>query len=170
LQLLLKEAKDDKEKLYLLNRYADNTMGTYFHQVMYAHFELMIHEAIEKGGALSPDMLTKLWGDLTRKYYGPEMKLDDSTPLKWSRIPHFYLNFYVFQYATSYAASQAIMEKFLSGEAGLIDRYLEMLSSGGKDYPMNLLKICGVDMSTPEPFTATVKMFGEKVAEMDRLT
>lgn len=170
LQLLLKEAKDDKEKLYLLNRYADNTMGTYFHQVMYAHFELMIHEAVEKGGALSPDMLTKLWGDLTQKYYGPEMKLDDSTPLKWSRIPHFYMNFYVFQYATSYAASQAIMAKFLKGESGLIERYLEMLSAGGKDYPMNLLKICGVDMSTPEPFLATVKMFAEKVAEMDRLT
>ncbi len=170
LQLLLKETKDDRTKLYLLNRYADNTMGTYFHQVMYAHFELMIHEEVEKGGALSPDMLTGLWRDLTQKYYGPELVVDDHTPLKWSRIPHFYMNFYVFQYATSYAASQAIMAKFLEGESDLIERYLEMLSAGGKDYPMNLLKICGVDMSTPEPFLATVKMFAEKVAEMDRLT
>ncbi|MDD3731432.1 MAG: oligoendopeptidase F [candidate division Zixibacteria bacterium] len=170
LQLLLNETKDDRTKLYLLNRYADNTMGTYFHQVMYAHFELLIHEEVEKGGALSPDMLTGLWRDLTHKYYGPELVVDDHTPLKWSRIPHFYLNFYVFQYATSYAASQAIMAKFLNGESGLIERYLEMLSAGGKDYPMNLLKICGVDMSTPEPFMATVKMFDEKVEEMNRLT
>ena len=170
LQLLLKEAKDDQTKLYLLNRYADNTMGTFYHQVMYAHFELMIHEAVEKGGAISPDVCTKIWGELTKQYYGPDLTLDDDTPFKWARIPHFYMGFYVFQYATSYAASQAILDKFLSGEEGIIDRYLEMLSSGGKDYPIELLKICGVDMSTPEPVLSTIKIFENKVAEMDSLT
>jgi oligoendopeptidase F len=166
---LLDRAKDDKERLYLLNRYVDNTVGTYFNQVLYAHFELMIHEAVEEGGALSPDMMNALWKDLTQKYYGPAMTVDEFTPIKWSRIPHFYLDFYVYQYATSYAASQAILEKFLKGETGIIEKYLEMLSAGGKDHPIELLNICGVDMSTPDPVLANIALFGEQVDEMTKL-
>ena len=166
---LLDQAKDDRRRLYLLNRYVDNTIGTYFHQVLYARFELMIHEAVEKGGALSPDFLSGLWKELTQKYYGPTLTMDEFTPYKWSRIPHFYLNFYVYQYATSYAASQAILKKFLDKEDGIIDRYLEMLSSGGKDHPIELLKICGIDMSTPGPVEANLKLFEEQVDEMERL-
>ena len=166
---LLDRAKDDKERLYLLNRYVDNTVGTYFNQVLYAHFELMIHEAVEEGGALSPDMMNALWKDLTQKYYGPAMTVDEFTPIKWSRIPHFYLDFYVYQYATSYAASQAILEKFLKGETGIIEKYLEMLSAGGRNHPIELLKICGVDMSTPDPVLANITLFGEQVEEMTKL-
>ena len=166
---LLDEAKDDRRRLYLLNRYVDNTIGTFFHQVLYARFELMMHEAVEKGGALSPDFLSGLWKELTQKYYGPTLTMDEYTPLKWSRIPHFYLNFYVYQYATSYAASQAILKKFLDKEEGVIDRYLEMLSSGGKDHPIELLKICGIDMSTPAPVEANLKLFEEQVDEMESL-
>ncbi|RKX23364.1 MAG: hypothetical protein DRP45_10585 [Candidatus Zixiibacteriota bacterium] len=131
---------------------------------------MAIHEEVEKGGALSPDFMNKLWGDLTQKYYGPEMVVDDLTPMKWSRIPHFYQTFYVYQYATSFAASQAILAKFLGGEAGIIDKYLKLLASGGRDHPIELLKICGVDMSTPAPVEATLKLFADQVAEVDRLT
>ncbi len=169
MQLLIKEATDVRQKLYLLNRYLDNTMGTFFHQIMYAHFELLIHEEVEKGGALSPDLMTQLWGDYLQKYFGPDLVVDESSKLKWSRIPHFYNMFYVYQYATSYAASEMIMDKFLSGEKDIVSRYLEMLSSGGKDHPIELLKICGVDMTKPEPVMATLKRFSEQVAEVDRL-
>jgi oligoendopeptidase F len=169
LHYLIDRAQDKQERLYLLNRYIDNTVGTFFNQVMYARFELMIHEEVEKGGALSPDMMTKLWCDLSARYHGPELKIDELAPLKWSRVPHFYMTYYVYQYATSYAASQAILSKILAGEKSIVDRYLKMLSAGGSDYPIELLKICGIDMATPAPVEATLKMFGEQVTEMARL-
>ena len=170
LDYLINKVKDTQERLYYLNRLLDNTMGTFFHQVMYARFELMIHNEVEQGGALSPDRMNEIWGDLTRTYYGPSVEVDEFTPMKWSRIPHFYNAFYVFQYATSYAASEAILKKVLDGEAGIIDRYLDMLAAGGSDYPIELLKRCDVDMSTPAPVLATIKRFEETVDEVDRLT
>jgi len=169
LKLLLARAEDDRQKLYLLNRHLDNTLATYFHQVMYARFELLIHEHVEKGQALSPEMLTELWAELTMKYYGPSLSLDELSAFKWSRIPHFYMTFYVYQYATSYAASQALMDRIVAGEEGIIDRYLELLKSGGKDYPIELLKACGIDMSTAEPFEATLKLFAQQVDELEKL-
>ena len=169
LQHLLKKADSTRTKAYLLNRYIDNTMGTFFNQVLYARFELLIHEEIEKGGALSPDQMVELWTDLTKKYYGPALGVDDYTGIKWARIPHFYMTFYVYQYATSYAASEAVLDKMLAGEKGMVGKYLELLSSGGKDYPINLLKKCDVDMSGPAPFEATLKRFADQVAELDNL-
>lgn len=167
---LLQEAKSTEEKLFLLNRQIDNTMGTFFNQVMFARFELAIHEIVEQGAALSPDTLNRLYSELLKKYFGPTLTIDPMTPYKWSRVPHFYMTFYVYQYATSYAASQAILKKFIDGEDGIIDRYLELLKSGGKDYPINLLKECGVDMSTPDPVNATIELFAEQVDEVERLT
>jgi oligoendopeptidase F len=170
LHYLMERAKNRREKLYLLNRYIDNTVGTFFNQVMYARFELVIHEEVEKGNALSPDMMTKLWGDLTGKYYGPQFNVDEYTPYKWSRIPHFYHSFYVYQYATSYAASQAILNKLLGGETDIVERYLKMLAAGGSDYPIELLKLCGIDMTTSAPVESTLKTFSEQVMEMERLS
>jgi oligoendopeptidase F len=169
LEHLLKKATDDLDRLFILNRQMDNTVGTFFNQVMYAGFELKIHEHVEKGGALSPDMMTDMWRELTEKYYGPHLTIDDYSILKWSRIPHFYTMYYVFQYATSYAASQAIMSKLIAGDTTIVAKYIEMLSAGGSDYPIELLKNCGVDMTTPDPVEATVKMFAEQVDEMERL-
>ncbi|RKX26785.1 MAG: oligoendopeptidase F [Candidatus Zixiibacteriota bacterium] len=166
---LLKKADDDRDRLYLLNRYIDNTWGTFFNQVMYGRFELKIHQEVENGGALSPDFMNDLWKELSIKYYGPDLSMDEYSPFKWSRIPHFYMNFYVYQYATSYAASQAILDKVTAGEEGIIGKYLELLSSGGKDYPIELLKTCGVDMSTPAPVDSTLKRFAEQVDELDKL-
>lgn len=170
LQHLLQRAEDKKTRLYLLNRYIDNTLGTFIHQCLYARFELAIHEEVEKGGALSPEWLSKLWADLTAKYYGPARHDDDYVGLKWSRIPHFYMTFYVYQYATSYAASEAILDRIMKGEPGMVERYLTLLSAGGSDYPIELLRKCGVDMSTPAPFEATLKRFAEQVDELDRLS
>lgn len=170
LQHLLNKTDDKRRKLYLLNRYIDNTMGTFINQVLYGRFELKIHEHVEQGGALSPDFMTDLWASLTEQYYGPDLTLDEFTGVKWSRIPHFYMTYYVYQYATSYAASEAILDRILSGEKGMIDRYLKLLSSGGRDYPIELLKECGVDMNTPAPFEATLKRFTDQVAELDRLS
>ena len=168
LDYLLKQADERGKKLYLLNRAVDNAAGTFFNQVLYAHFELDIHTAVEKGEALSPDMMTDRWRELTALYFGPEFEVDELTPLKWSRIPHFYNSFYVYQYATSFAASSAILTRFLAGESGLIDKYLQMLRAGGSDYPIELLKICGVDMTTPGPVEAMLKLFADQVDEIDR--
>ena len=168
-QYLLKKATDDRDRLYILNRQIDNTVGTFFNQVMYASFELAIHEAVEKGQALAPDMLTELWRDLTQKYYGEGMTVDELSVLKWSRIPHFYMNFYVYQYATSYAVSQAILDKFLSGEKGVIEKYLGLLAAGGSDYPIEILKACGVDMGTSGPVEANLRLFDKQVAEVEKL-
>jgi oligoendopeptidase F len=169
LDYLLKKAEDDKRRLFLLNRQIDNTLGTFFHQVMFARFELMIHETIEKGVALSPDLMNKMWAELTEKYYGPVMEKDDFTKYKWARIPHFYWNFYVYQYATSFAASQAILKRFLGGEDGLIEKYLGLISSGGNDYPIEQLMKCGVDMTTSDPVDATIQLFSQQVDELEKI-
>lgn len=169
LKYLLDKTDDPKQKLFLLNRHIDNTKGTFFHQVQFAHFELMIHEHVESGQALSPEILGQMWVDLLVKYYGPALTVDAFAQYKWARIPHFYMTYYVYQYATSYAASQAILDKFLSGEKGIIDNYLELISSGGNDYPINQLKKCGIDMTTPEPVLSTIRLFGQQVDEVERL-
>ncbi len=169
LQHLLNKATDKEKKLFLLNRHIDNTNGTFLHQVQFARYELMIHEIVEKGEALSADRLSDLWEELRTKYLGPEITLDEYERYRWSRIPHFYMTYYVYQYATSYAASQAILEKFLAGEAGIIEKYLELLSSGGSDYPISQLKKCGIDMTTREPVEATLKLFAEQVDEVEKL-
>lgn len=170
LDYLLKKADDQGKRLYLLNRSIDNALGTFFAQVLYAHFELRIHQEVENGGALSPAFMSDVWKELTAKYFGPELVMDEFSFLKWSRIPHFYNMYYVFQYATSFAASQAILTKFMNGEEGIVDKYLKLLSSGGSDYPIELLKICGVDMATADPIKATIDIFSQQVDEVDRLT
>jgi len=170
LQHFLKKTTDVKQKLFLLNRQIDNTMGTFFHQVFFANFELMIHDLVEKGEALSPERACQLWDEFNKRYYGPAVTVDELSRYKWARIPHFYMTFYVYQYATSYAASQAILTKFLAGEKGIIERYLTLISSGGNDYPINQLIQCGVDMTTPDPFLATLRLFEKQVDEVMRLT
>jgi len=169
LHYLLEQTDDARRRLYLLNRSIDNTVGTFFNQIMYARFELKTHEIVEQGGALSPDVMNAMWRELTQQYFGPAMAVDEATPVKWSRIPHFYTAYYVYQYATSYAASQAILDRFLAGEPGIINKYLSMLSAGGSDYPIEELKICGIDMTTPTPVEANIKLFAWQVDEMARL-
>ncbi len=166
---LLQSTDDKKMKLFLLNRQIDNTLGTYFHQVFFAHFEHEIQELVRRGEALSSDKASELWEVLNRKYYGPEVEMDGFSRYKWSRIPHFYMTYYVYQYATSYAASQAILKKFMAGEKGIIEKYLTLISSGGNDYPINQLNKCGVDMTTADPFLANIRLFDSLVDEVEKL-
>jgi len=158
LNYMLGVAKDDDELLYYLGSALENIRGTFFRQTMFAEFELDIHETQERGEPLTGQKLTEIYGDLLRRYHGDAqgvMKIDDLYTIEWAYIPHFYRDFYVYQYATSIAASSLLAEKVLAGEEGALDRYMTLLKAGGSDYPYELLKRAGVDMATPEPYRAT---------------
>src|SRR3954464_9965563 len=144
---MLKTIRDDNTKLSLLGNYLENIKGTVFRQTQFAEFELRIHEMAEKGTPLTGDALDALYAGITRKYYGQDKGVcvvDDYVAHEWSFIPHFYRNFYVFQYATSFTASSALSEK-VHGDPAATKRYLTFLSSGGSKYPIDLLKDAGVD-------------------------
>lgn len=146
---MLKIAKDDDERLFYLGSALEGLRGTFFRQAMFAEFELRIHEEVEKGNALSGDALTKIYGEILRRYHGDAegvLKIDELVTVEWAYIPHFYRNFYVFQYATSIAASQAFAAKILAHEPGAVDTYLGLLKAGGSDYPYELVKKAGVDL------------------------
>jgi oligoendopeptidase F len=169
---MLKNTKDDGVRLSMLGSYLDNMKGTVFRQTQFAEFELAIHEMAEKGQSLTGDELDKLYLDITRKYYGHDKGVcivDDNVKAEWANVPHFFYNFYVFQYATSFTASAAISEKVLAGDKAETDRYLTMLKSGGSDYPINLLKKAGVDMTTSEPLNLTMKKMNRIMDQMEAL-
>ncbi|WP_077370029.1 oligoendopeptidase F [Anaerosalibacter sp. Marseille-P3206] len=166
---MLKNAKDNSEKLYLLNHYLDQFKGTIYRQAMFAEFERDIHEYVENGGALTADYLCDSYKKLNEKYYGPDMVIDDEIAMEWARIPHFYYNYYVFQYATGFSSAISLSEKILKEGSEAVDRYIEFLSSGDSDYAINVLKRAGVDMTTSEPIDKALKLFGKLVDEMDKL-
>jgi oligoendopeptidase F len=166
---LLKHAKDKEQKLYLLNYYIDQIMGTFYAQVMFSEFEEVAHQKAENGEALSAASMRKIYRDIFQKYYGPELTLDSLDDLGCLRISHFYREFYVYKYATSFAASSDLSRKVLAGDKDALNRYLELLRSGDSDYPVNLLQKAGVDMTTPEPVDATIKLFSQLVDEMEKL-
>jgi oligoendopeptidase F len=166
---LLKNTKDKAQKLYLLNYYIDQLEGTFYSQVMFAEFEKAAHEKLENGGALSAESARKIYREIFQKFEGPELVLDSLDDLGCLRISHFYSNFYVYQYATGYAAAVAISRKILAGDKEALDRYLRFLESGDSDYAINLLKNAGVDMTSPEPINEAIKLFGNLVDEMEKL-
>jgi oligoendopeptidase F len=169
---MLKTITDDAAKLSLLGNYLEGIKGTVFRQTQFAEFELRAHEMAEKGEPLTGDALSKLYADITRKYYGHDKKVcivDDYIQHEWAFIPHFYRNFYVFQYATSFTASSALSEKVLAGDAAATKRYLTFLSSGGSKYPIDLLKDAGVDMTSDEPLNLTMQKMNRVMDEMEKL-
>jgi oligoendopeptidase F len=169
---MLKTITDDKVKLSLLGNYLENIKGTVFRQTQFAEFELRTHEMIEKGEPLTGESLDKLYADITRKYYGHDAGVclvDDYVAHEWAFIPHFYRNFYVFQYATSFTASSALAEKVLDGDPEAKKRYLAFLSAGGSKYPIDLLKDAGVDMTTDEPLELTIRKMNRVMDEMEKL-
>jgi oligoendopeptidase F len=169
---MLKTIKDDATKLSLLGNYLEGIKGTVFRQTQFAEFELRAHEMAEKGEPLTGDALSKLYADITKKYYGHDQKVcvvDDYIQHEWAYIPHFYRNFYVFQYATSFTASAALSEKVLAGDAAATKRYLTFLSSGGSKYPIDLLKDAGVDMTSDEPLTLTMQKMNRVMDEMEKI-
>ena len=169
---MLKTIKDDAVRLSLLGSYLENIKGTVFRQTQFAEFELRIHEMSEKEEPLTGESLDKLYLDITRKYYGHDKAMcvvDDYVAHEWSFIPHFYRNFYVFQYATSFTASAALAEKVLAGDPEAKKRYLAFLSAGGSKYPIDLLKDAGVDMTTDEPLQLTLQKMNRVMDEMEKL-
>jgi oligoendopeptidase F len=169
---VLKETKDDAARLSLLGSYLENIKSTVFRQTQFAEFELKIHEMAEKGEPLTGDALNKAYDEIVKKYYGHDKKVcivDDEIQAEWMFIPHFYLNFYVFQYATAYTASAALSERTLAGDKTATKKYIEFLSSGGSDYPIDLLKKAGVDMTTSEPFDLTMVKMNRVMDEMEKI-
>jgi oligoendopeptidase F len=169
---MLKTETDDMLKLYILDRYLDGVRGTIFRQTLFAEFELAMHTRVEEGQTLTADWLDAKYLELTRKYYGNDLgvcQVDDYIQNEWSYIPHFYMNYYVYQYATGIIASMALSENVLSGDPVARDKYLTFLKSGGSDYPLNILKTAGVDMTTSAPTDAAFKNFDNLVSEMEKI-
>lgn len=166
---LLKEVEDKREKLYLLNNYLENFRGTVFRQTMFAEFERDIHRAVESGKALTSESLSQMYNDLNIKYYGPNLKVDKNLSLEWARIPHFYYNFYVFQYATGFSSAEALAKKITTEGQPAIKAYFDFLSAGCSDYPIEVLKKAGVDMNTSEPVDKALATFRGLVKEMKSL-
>jgi oligoendopeptidase F len=169
---MLKTIKNPDTRLSLLGSYLENAKGTVFRQTQFAEFELRIHEMAEKGEPITGESLDKAYLEIVRKYYGHDKNVcivDDYVQHEWAFIPHFYLNFYVFQYATSFTASAALSEKVLEGDQAATKRYLQFLSAGGSKYPIELLKDAGVDMTTGEPLRLTLQKINRVMDEMERI-
>lgn len=167
---LLKTVDDRDKKLYLLNHYLEQFRGTVFRQTMFAEFEKIIHAKVESGEALTPDLLCKTYHQLNVDYYGPEMVVDEDIDLEWARIPHFYTAFYVYKYATGFSAATALTKQIIEEGTPAVDRYLSFLKKGGSDYPLNLLKLAGVDMATPKPVQEALDLFDQLLTQMEELT
>jgi oligoendopeptidase F len=169
---MLEEIKDDDVRLSLLMNYLDGIKGTIFRQTQFAEFELLIHEKAEKGEPLTGDVLSELYGDILKRYYGHDKgvcNIDDLYAVEWAYIPHFYYNFYVYQYSTSFTASTALSENVLSGKKDAVKKYIEFISSGGSQYPIDLLREAGVDMTTAEPFDKTMVVMNRTMDEIEEI-
>jgi oligoendopeptidase F len=169
---MLKQIKDDRARLSLLGNYLEGIKGTVFRQTQFAEFELRAHEMAEKGQPITGEALDKLYLDITRRYYGHDKGVcivDDSIAHEWANVPHFYRNYYVFQYATSFTASAALSENVLAGDKAATQRYLKFLSAGGSKYPIELLKDAGVDMTTSQPLDLTMKKMNRVMDEMEAI-
>lgn len=168
-EYLLNNTSDVASRIALLNQSLEDLRGTLFRQTMFAEFELAIHTHAEQGAPLTADTLSELYLDLNRKYYGAETVVDDLTAIEWGRIPHFYYDFYVYQYATGISAASALVQQILSEGQPAVDRYLRFLSSGSSDYSIELLKRAGVDMTTPEPVQQALQLFDAHLTQMEQL-
>jgi oligoendopeptidase F len=169
-QKMLKETKSKQEKIFLLQTYLDQFRGSFFRQASFADFEMQAHALVESGTGLTKDSLNKLYADVFETYYGDAVNVGPLNASEWSRIPHFLRNdnFYVYQYATSFAAATALAKMILEEGEPARQRFLTMLKSGSNDYPIELLKKAGVDMTTPQPIYDTLTVFEELVSELEQ--
>ncbi|MDX5473931.1 MAG: oligoendopeptidase F [Bacillaceae bacterium] len=166
---LLKTIDDEKKQLYLLNHYLEGFRGTVFRQTMFAEYEHKIHMLAQEGQALTADLLTETYYELNKKYFGENIHIDKEIGLEWARIPHFYYNYYVYQYATGYSAATALSKQILEEGQPAVERYIEFLKAGSSDYPIEVLKKAGVDMTQSTPIEEACKVFEEKLIEMENL-
>jgi oligoendopeptidase F len=168
MRYLLGKTQDKTSRAYLINHFLDQFKGTVYRQTMFAEFELEMGQMCENGEALTADALCEKYLALNKLYFGAEMISDDEIALEWARIPHFFYNYYVFQYATGFCAAVAISNKILSEGKSAVDDYKKFLSAGSSADPISLLKIAGVDMSSTEPINSALKLFGELIEEMEK--
>lgn len=168
LRHLLNTETDKGMRLYLINRFLESFRATVFRQTMFAEYELETHRYVEAGGTLTPDWLCKTYDEINFKYFGPAMSHDDMIQYEWARIPHFYTAFYVYQYATGFSAAVAISSSILEEGEKAVEDYKKFLSTGGSMYPVDELKIAGVDMTSPKPVEDAMKVFEELVNEFER--
>jgi oligoendopeptidase F len=169
---MLKTAKDDDERLLYLGSALEGLRGTFFRQAMFAEFEREVHKRVDAGESLTGDGLSKIYGGLLRRYHGDAegiVKIDEPYSVEWAYIPHFYNSFYVFQYATSIAASSLFAEAILKNEPGAKERYLKMLASGSSDYPYELVKKAGVDLASPAPYRAVADRMNRIMDEIEAI-
>ena len=169
IEQLLANENDPQTRLYLLNQYLENFKGTVYRQTMFAEFELEMGKLIESGEALTADVLSEKYLALNKLYFGPDMVSDDEIALEWTRIPHFYYNYYVFQYATSFSAAVAIANRILREGESAVKDYKKFLSGGCSKEPVELLRDMGVDMRTPAPINDALSLFGELIDELSAL-
>lgn len=169
MQYLLDKTSDKKQRAYLINYFLEQFRTTLYRQTMFAEFEMLTNEMAERGESLTADALCALYHKLNAEYYGEDVVIDREIDFEWERIPHFYYNFYVFQYATGFSAAIALSQKILSEGESAVKDYLKFLSGGCHTDPISLLKIAGVDMNSPEPVANALKLFGELIDEMDEL-
>ena len=167
---LLKTIGDEQKRIYLLNHYLEGFRGTVFRQTMFAEFEHLIHQKAQNNEALTAELLTNEYYQLNKKYFGEEdIVIDEEIGLEWSRIPHFYYNYYVYQYATGFSAATALSKQILEEGEPAVKRYIDYLSAGSSDYPIEVLKRAGVDMTSSDPITNACKVFEEKLNELENL-
>ncbi len=169
MQHLLKKLTDRESQIFLINQKLEDIRSTLFRQTMFAEFELIIHEHAENYTPLTPSLLSKEYQKLNEKYFGPGIVLDDLGMIEWARIPHFYYNFYVYQYATGISAALALADRVASGGKPEQQDYLEFLKSGSCCYPIDALKIAGVDMETPRPIESAISLFEALVDKLSTL-
>ena len=170
MEYLLSKTTDKRERAYLINHFLDQFKGTLYRQTMFAEFELNIGRMVAEGKTLTADVLSKEYRRLNELYYGPDMVVDDEIAMEWARIPHFYFNYYVFQYATGYSAAVALSRKILAEGQSAVEDYLNFLRGGCSKSPIDLLKGAGVDMTGPEPVNQALELFGQLLDEMEALT
>ncbi|GAB3063159.1 oligoendopeptidase F [Salinicoccus sesuvii] len=167
---MFKNLEDTKKKLYLLNEQLEGFRGSVFRQTMFAEFEHKIHSMKEAGEPLTAGSLNAVYGDLNRKYFGDAVEYDEYIDVEWARIPHFYMNYYVYQYSTGYAAAASLSKQVLEGDTDVAERYInEFLKKGSSDYPINVLKNAGVDMTTSEPIENAMKVFESQLDQFEAL-
>lgn len=164
---LIHTSTDKKEKAYLINHFLEQFRGTLFRQTMFAEFEQIVHGMVDKGEALSCETLCEIYYGLNKKYYGDDIVVDQEIEMEWARIPHFYSSFYVYQYATGFSAAIALSKKIMEEGGSAVEDYKKFLKAGCSDYPIEILKLAGVDMSSKEPVELAMKMFEKLLNEFE---
>jgi len=169
LEYMLNRSTDPDERIVLLQHAIDNITGTFFTQVMFADYELRAHRLAEQDQPITSEILTQMYSDLLKDYYGDAVNTNPLTGITWARIPHFFNSpYYVYQYATCFASAARLAQEIMSGSTEARDRYLTLLRSGGNDYPMDQLKKAGVDLSQPDTVRAVIEQLDDLVTRLER--